>query len=45
MTDLVQLETHTIKGGYRIQSGIIKEAENYTGVTITKLVNMFHPTP
>jgi hypothetical protein len=45
MADLVQLEAHTAKGGYRTQSGFIKGVGNYTGVTITTLVNTFQPAP
>jgi hypothetical protein len=45
MADLVQLEAYTAKGGYRTQSGFIKGVGNYTGVTITTLINTFQPAP
>lgn len=45
LADLIQQETYTAKGGYRTQSGFIKEVGNYTGVNITTLIGMFYPTP
>jgi len=43
VADLVQLEAYIAKGGYRTQSGFIKGLGNYTGATITMLVNTFQP--
>jgi len=45
LSELVDLPSYTAKGGYRTQSGFIKGLGNYTGVTITTLVDTFHIGP
>ena len=45
MDDLLQLENYTGKGGYRTQNGVIKGQGNYTGITITTLVESLRKFP
>ncbi|MBN1860381.1 MAG: hypothetical protein JW840_02845 [Candidatus Thermoplasmatota archaeon] len=45
MEDLLQLNNYTGKGGYRTQNGVIKGQGNYTGVTITTLVESLREVP
>ena len=45
LSELLQLESYTGRGGYRTQSGFIKGLGNYTGVAISTLVSMFPSLP
>lgn len=45
LDDLLQLENYTGRGGYRTQTGFIKGQGNYTGVTMTTLVQLLRQVP
>jgi hypothetical protein len=45
LSELLQLESYTGRGGYRTQSGSIKGLGNYTGVAMSTLISMFPSLP